>query len=106
MVRDSRPDRSAALVDLPWTGATAPGFHGGMSDRARLQDPVCVRAVADVDMERVLAIYEEGLATRLATFETSVPSADEMRARWLPGLAWVAELGAEVVGWTAVTPTS
>ncbi|WP_432476817.1 helix-turn-helix domain-containing GNAT family N-acetyltransferase [Nocardioides sp. GXQ0305] len=67
---------------------------------------VHVRPVEDADMERVLAIYGEGLATRNATFETTVPTAEQMRARWLPGLAWVAELDGEVVGWTAVTPTS
>ena len=57
-------------------------------------------------MPRVLSIYEEGLATRNATFETEVPTAQRMRARWLPGLAWVAELDGEVVGWTAVSPVS
>lgn len=67
---------------------------------------VTTRPVVDADMPRVLAIYEEGLATRNATFETKVPSAKQMRSRWLPGLAWVAELDGEVVGWTAVTPTS
>jgi L-amino acid N-acyltransferase YncA/DNA-binding transcriptional ArsR family regulator len=67
---------------------------------------VSVRPVSDGDMEAVLAIYAEGLATRNATFETSVPTAKQMRRRWLPELAWVAELDGRVVGWTAVTPTS
>jgi L-amino acid N-acyltransferase YncA/DNA-binding transcriptional ArsR family regulator len=67
---------------------------------------VATRAVTDEDMPRVLAIYEEGLATRNATFETKVPTAKQMRASWISGLAWVAELGEEVVGWTAVTPAS
>jgi L-amino acid N-acyltransferase YncA/DNA-binding transcriptional ArsR family regulator len=67
---------------------------------------VTTRAVADRDMEAVLAIYAEGLATRNATFETTVPTAGQMAARWLPGLAWVAEVDGEVVGWTAVSPGS
>jgi L-amino acid N-acyltransferase YncA/DNA-binding transcriptional ArsR family regulator len=67
---------------------------------------VAVRPVTDDDLPRVLDIYAEGLATRNATFETAVPTARELRARWLPDLAWVAELDGEVVGWTAVTPTS
>jgi L-amino acid N-acyltransferase YncA/DNA-binding transcriptional ArsR family regulator len=67
---------------------------------------VAVRPVADDDLPRVLDIYAEGLATRNATFETAVPTARELRARWLPDLAWVADLGGEVVGWTAVMPTS
>ena len=67
---------------------------------------VKVRPVTDADMDTVLAIYAEGLATRNATFETELPTAAELRAKWLPGLAWVAELDGDVVGWTAVTPTS
>jgi L-amino acid N-acyltransferase YncA/DNA-binding transcriptional ArsR family regulator len=71
-----------------------------------LPTDVTTRPVTDADMPRVLAIYEEGLATRNATFETKVPTANQMRARWLPGLAWVAEIDGEVVGWTAITPVS
>lgn len=71
-----------------------------------LPDDVTTRPVADVDLDTVLTIYAEGLATRDATFETVVPTAEELRAKWLPGLAWVAELDGEVVGWTAVMPTS
>ena len=67
---------------------------------------VTTRPVEDADMEAVLAIYAEGLATRNATFETTVPTARQMAARWLPGLAWVAEVEGEVVGWTAVSPVS
>lgn len=67
---------------------------------------VSTRPVADDDMAAVLAIYEEGLATRNATFETTLPTANQLRAKWLPGLAWVAELEGRVVGWTAVMPVS
>jgi L-amino acid N-acyltransferase YncA len=74
-----------------------------MTTRHRI---VAVRPVADADMEAVLAIYAEGLETRNATFETTLPTADALRAKWLPDLAWVAELDGEVVGWTAVVPTS
>jgi len=71
-----------------------------------LPSDVTVRPVDDGDLDRVLAIYAEGLATRNATFETTVPTAEDLRARWLPDLAWVAVLDGEVVGWTAVMPTS
>jgi len=67
---------------------------------------VTTRPVAEADMSAVLNIYAEGLATRNATFETRVPTAAQMRGRWLPGLAWVAELDGRVVGWTAITPVS
>jgi L-amino acid N-acyltransferase YncA/DNA-binding transcriptional ArsR family regulator len=67
---------------------------------------VTTRALTDADMSAVLAIYAEGLATRNATFETRVPTAKQMRARWLPDLAWVAELNGRVVGWTGISPVS
>jgi L-amino acid N-acyltransferase YncA/DNA-binding transcriptional ArsR family regulator len=73
---------------------------------ADLPADVLTRPAVEADMPAVLAIYAEGLATRNATFETCVPTAEEMRSRWLPGLSWVAELDGEVVGWTAVTPVS
>ncbi len=71
-----------------------------------LPPDVSTRLVTDEDMASVLAIYEEGLATRNATFETKVPTAKQLRAKWTPGMAWVAELDGEVVGWTAVMPVS
>ena len=67
---------------------------------------VTTRPTVAGDLPAVLDIYAEGLATRNATFETRVPTADELRSRWLPDLAWVAELDGEVVGWTAITPVS
>ncbi|MBD3944899.1 helix-turn-helix domain-containing GNAT family N-acetyltransferase [Nocardioides ganghwensis] len=73
---------------------------------ADLPADVVTRPTAEADLPAVLDIYAEGLATRNATFETRVPTADEMRSRWLPDLAWVAEVDGEVVGWTAITPVS
>ncbi|MEO7352143.1 MAG: metalloregulator ArsR/SmtB family transcription factor [Marmoricola sp.] len=67
---------------------------------------VTMRPVTDADMVVVLAIYRDGLATRNATFETKLPTGKQLRAKWSPDLAWVAELGGEVVGWTAVMPVS
>ena len=67
---------------------------------------VTTRPVTEEDMPTVLAIYEEGLATRNATFETKLPTAKQLRTTWVPGMAWVAELHGQVVGWTAVVPVS
>jgi L-amino acid N-acyltransferase YncA/DNA-binding transcriptional ArsR family regulator len=67
---------------------------------------VVVRPVTDDDLDAVLAIYAEGLQTRNATFETKVPTVSALRRRWMPGLAWVAEIDGEVVGWAAVASTS
>jgi L-amino acid N-acyltransferase YncA len=71
-----------------------------------LADDVRVRPVTDADMPHVLTIYDQGLATRNATFETALPTAKQLRAKWIPELAWVAELDGQVVGWTAVTRVS
>jgi L-amino acid N-acyltransferase YncA/DNA-binding transcriptional ArsR family regulator len=73
---------------------------------ADLPADVTTRPVTDDDLPTVLAIYEEGLATRNATFETTLPTTEQLRAKWVPGLAWVAELDRQVVGWTAVMPVS
>ena len=67
---------------------------------------VSTRLVTDADMPTVLAIYDEGLTTRNATFETKLPTGRQLRAKWLPEMAWVAELDGDVVGWTAVMPVS
>ena len=67
---------------------------------------VTTRPVVDEDMPAALAVYDEGMATRNATFETRLPTARKLRGTWLPGMAWVAELDGHVVGWTAVTPVS
>lgn len=71
-----------------------------------LPDDVTTRRATEDDMPAVLAIYAEGLATRNATFETTVPTREELWSRWLPDLAWVAELDGQVVGWTAITAVS
>jgi L-amino acid N-acyltransferase YncA/DNA-binding transcriptional ArsR family regulator len=67
---------------------------------------VTVRALEPGDWAAVRRIYAEGIATGVATFETSVPTRASLDARWLPGHRWVAEVDGEVVGWTALSPTS
>lgn len=56
--------------------------------------------------ERVLAIYQAGIDTGNATFETRVPSWEAFDASKLPGHRLVAVLDGEVAGWTAVTAVS
>lgn len=67
---------------------------------------VTTRRVSEKDMDAVLAIYEEGIQTRNATFETIPPTAEQLQSRWIPEMAWVAELEGQVVGWTAISPVS
>jgi L-amino acid N-acyltransferase YncA/DNA-binding transcriptional ArsR family regulator len=65
---------------------------------------VRVRAMDEGDRGAVARIYEEGIATRLATFETAVPA--DLGAAWLPDHRWVAEVDGQVAGWAALAPVS
>ena len=67
---------------------------------------VTTRAMTDADLAVVRDIYAEGVATRNATFETEVPTAKALAAKWLADHRWVAELDGRVVGWTAISPIS
>jgi L-amino acid N-acyltransferase YncA/DNA-binding transcriptional ArsR family regulator len=70
---------------------------------------VIVRALEPRDWPAVRRIYAEGIATGIATFETTVPNRASLDARWLPGHRWVAEVRdkpGEVAGWTALSPVS
>ena len=58
------------------------------------------------DWPAVEVIFAEGIATRVATFETAVPSSEEWDARHLSAHRFVAELDGEVVGWVACVPYS
>jgi L-amino acid N-acyltransferase YncA len=67
---------------------------------------VLVRPLHPDDYPAVAAVFAEGIATGLATFETEVPGWDEWDASHLPDHRFVAELDGEVVGWIAVVPYS
>ncbi len=58
------------------------------------------------DWTRVSEIYEEGIATRLATFETDVPSWEHWDAAHLSDARLLATLNQTIVGWAALSPVS
>jgi L-amino acid N-acyltransferase YncA len=58
------------------------------------------------DWPAVCAIYEEGIATGNATFETEVPSWEDWDAAHLPAHRLVARRGNDMAGWAAVVPVS
>lgn len=66
-----------------------------------------IRAMAPSDADAVLRIYQQGIDTGEATFETRAPSWEEFDARRLPQHRLVAidDFDA-VLGWVAVTPYS
>jgi L-amino acid N-acyltransferase YncA len=67
---------------------------------------VGIRALVREDWDAVEAIYAEGIATRLATFETRTPTWDEFDRGRLRDHRFVADDGERVVGWAALSPTS
>lgn len=56
--------------------------------------------------EQVLAIYLEGIATGLATFETEAPSWERWDAAHLSCCRLVAREGDAIKGWAALSPVS
>jgi L-amino acid N-acyltransferase YncA len=58
------------------------------------------------DWPEVARIYEQGIATGNATFETEVPSWADWDGAHLPGQRFVAERDGRVVGWIALAPVS
>lgn len=88
-------DTTLGLLDVPLGAPDAPVPAG-----------VRLRAMEPEDLERVRQIYAEGIATGDATFETRVPDAGALEAKWLRGHRWVAEADGEVAGWAAAAPAS
>jgi phosphinothricin acetyltransferase len=58
------------------------------------------------DWPAVRAIYEEGIATKQATFETEAPDYATWDAMHLAVCRIVATMAGEVVGWAALLPAS
>ena len=58
------------------------------------------------DWKAVAGIYEQGLLTRNATFETQVPDYDSWIKKFHPHLLWVALDNDKVVGWAGLQPVS
>lgn len=63
-----------------------------------------VRPAEDRDGAAILAIYGQGIATGVATFESSVPSWEAFCASWARIL--VAVSGDDVAGWVAASSVS
>ncbi len=54
----------------------------------------------------VASIYEEGMATGIATFETEVPNWETWNEKFLPVCRFVALISEEVAGWCALSAVS
>ena len=65
-----------------------------------------LRMMEAADWPAVAEIYEEGIGTGLATFEIKAPRWEEFDASRLAKPRLVAEIGARVAGWAALSPVS
>jgi len=65
-----------------------------------------VRDLRPEDWPEVARIFEQGIQTGVATFETEVPSWQASDAAHLPSHRFVAEREGRVVGWIALVPVS
>jgi L-amino acid N-acyltransferase YncA len=91
MLQDQPPDTSAS------------------NGRAAVTSPagVVIRPMEPTDAGQVLAVYQAGLDTGLASFETTAPGWEAFDAAKMPGHRFIAADGdGEVLGWVAVSPVS
>lgn len=69
-------------------------------------DTLFIRKMEQKDLLEVLKIYQEGINTGMATFETNVPSEQVWNEKHHATLRFVAEEHNKVVGWIAISPVS
>ncbi len=65
-----------------------------------------INNLQQIHWEQVKEIYEEGLATGIATFQTEAPKWEEWDAGHIANCRFIAILDNKVVGWTALSPFS
>ena len=67
---------------------------------------ITIRSLQLEDLESILEIFEEGILTGNATFETSPPSKIEWDNQHLQAGRLVARLNDKILGWAALSPIS
>ncbi len=65
-----------------------------------------IRPLMNTDWESVSRIYEEGIRTGIATFETEVPNWEQWNKKHVSSCRLVAELNGDVVGFAALSKVS
>lgn len=67
---------------------------------------ISIRPFRQSDWNSVSGIYHQGLLSRNATFETTVPDYETWSKKFPSSLLWVAVADGLVVGWAALQPVS
>jgi L-amino acid N-acyltransferase YncA len=65
-----------------------------------------IRFLEKKDIPDVLTIYQLGIDTGIATFETMAPSLDQWDKKFHPNLRYVLEEYGDILGWVSITPIS
>nr|WP_294921684.1 GNAT family N-acetyltransferase [uncultured Flavobacterium sp.] len=65
-----------------------------------------IRKLLDTDWPQVQLIYEKGIKTGNATFQTSAPSWEDWNESHLASCRIVAQSNDQIIGWAALTPVS
>lgn len=65
-----------------------------------------IRKLLDTDWSQVRLIYEKGINTGNATFQTSTPSWEDWNQSHLASCRIIAETNGLIIGWGALTPVS
>lgn len=65
-----------------------------------------IRAMQKEDWNAVSAIYKEGIDTKIATFQSEVPTYEAWEQSHIKSCRLVAEEEGQVIGWTALSPVS
>jgi L-amino acid N-acyltransferase YncA len=69
-------------------------------------ETVIIKPMQQEHWEKVKKIYESGMATGIATFETNAPTWEKWNDGHLTFARLVAMVNNEVAGWTALSPVS
>jgi L-amino acid N-acyltransferase YncA len=104
VVRREGEQRSARARDWSAARAARRAEPGSARREPAGQGRSVIRELEAKDWPAVRTIFEEGIATGQATFETEAPSWEDWDGAHSGGL--VAEEGGEVVGWAALSPYS
>jgi L-amino acid N-acyltransferase YncA/2-polyprenyl-3-methyl-5-hydroxy-6-metoxy-1,4-benzoquinol methylase len=102
-------DAGFVRITITATNDAAPGLHSAIVQAVRPAAPggVLIRPMRPADAEQVLAIYQAGLDTGQASFETTAPAWDAFDQSRLPRHRHVAvSITGNVLGWAAATPVS
>ncbi|QQV04033.1 MULTISPECIES: GNAT family N-acetyltransferase [Chryseobacterium] len=66
-----------------------------------------IREMLPQDERRVLEIFQQGIDSRIATFDTELPSTEEWNTSFFSECRWVLENDSNfVIGWCALKPVS